>query len=116
MKIVFTGGGTAGHVTPNLAIIESFQLDGVECFYIGSNAGIESTLVERHNLDFYGIASGKLRRYFDWQNFIDPVKILFGFFRHSGSCSGGDPMCCFPKADLLRCQWSLPPGASAFPS
>ena len=81
MKIVFTGGGTAGHVTPNLALIESFQRDGIECFYIGSRAGIEAKLVERHNLDFYGIASGKLRRYFDWQNFIDPVKILFGFFQ-----------------------------------
>ena len=81
MKIVFTGGGTAGHVTPNLALIESFQRDGIECFYIGSRAGIEAKLVERHNLVFYGIASGKLRRYFDWQNFIDPVKILFGFFQ-----------------------------------
>ena len=81
MKVVFTGGGTAGHVTPNLALVESFQRDGVECFYIGSKAGIEATLVEQHNLDFYGIASGKLRRYFAWQNFIDPMKILFGFFQ-----------------------------------
>ena len=81
MKVVFTGGGTAGHVTPNLALIESFQRDGVECFYIGSNVGIEATLVSGLNLDFYGIASGKLRRYFDWQNFIDPVKIFFGFFQ-----------------------------------
>lgn len=81
MKIVFTGGGTAGHVTPNLALIEAFQRDGVECFYIGSKSGIESTLVEQHNLNFYGIASGKLRRYFSWQNFIDPLKILFGFFQ-----------------------------------
>ena len=53
MKVVFTGGGTAGHVTPNLALVESFQRDGVECFYIGSKAGIEATLVEQHNLDFY---------------------------------------------------------------
>ena len=81
MKVVFTGGGTAGHVTPNLALIESFQRDGVECFYIGSKAGIEATLVSGLNLDFYGIASGKLRRYFDWQNFIDPVKIFFGLFQ-----------------------------------
>ena len=56
MKVVFTGGGTAGHVTPNLALIESFQRDGVECFYIGSKVGIEATLVSGLNLDFYGIA------------------------------------------------------------
>ena len=81
MKIVFTGGGTAGHVTPNLALIEVFQREGADCFYIGSTAGIEAELVQKHSVDFYGIASGKLRRYFSWQNFIDPVKILAGFFQ-----------------------------------
>ena len=115
MKVVFTGGGTAGHVTPNLALIESFQRDGVECFYIGSKVGIEATLVSGLNLDFYGIASGKLRRYFDWQNFIDPVKIFLDSFRHSGSYCGADPMCCFPKVDLSRCPWSLQRGASGSP-
>lgn len=77
-KIVFTGGGTAGHVTPNIALIQKLSQQGWQCEYIGSNQGIEKTLIEKINVPFYGIKSGKLRRYFSWQNFIDPFKILWG--------------------------------------
>ncbi len=80
-NIVFTGGGTAGHVTPNLALIKRMQQELWQCFYIGSNSGIEKELTKAKNIKFYGIASGKLRRYFSWQNFIDPFKILFGIFQ-----------------------------------
>ncbi len=81
MRVAFTGGGTAGHVTPNLALIERLLEDNVDCFYLGSSVGIESRLLEGRSVTFCGIASGKLRRYFSWQNFIDPFKVIWGFFQ-----------------------------------
>lgn len=77
-KIVLTGGGTAGHVTPNLALIENLQLEGWQIDYIGSANGVEKNLVESVNIPFHAISTGKLRRYFSWKNFIDPFKIIFG--------------------------------------
>ncbi len=76
--IVFTGGGTAGHVTPNLALIEVLQPLGWKINYIGSKASIEESMIKGIKVPFYGISSGKLRRYFSWQNFLDPFKILSG--------------------------------------
>ena len=78
-KIVLTGGGTAGHVTPNLALLPSLQKSGYEVRYIGSYAGIEKTLVEQAGIPYDGIASGKLRRYFDWKNFTDPFRVIKGY-------------------------------------
>ncbi|MEE9451418.1 MAG: undecaprenyldiphospho-muramoylpentapeptide beta-N-acetylglucosaminyltransferase [Gammaproteobacteria bacterium] len=75
--IVFTGGGSAGHVTPNIAVINKCLHEGWQVAYIGSAQGIEKQIVSNHTIPFYSIASGKLRRYFSWQNFIDPFKILF---------------------------------------
>ena len=77
-KIVFTGGGTAGHVTPNLALISRLRGRGWEIDYIGSNDGIEKRLVEQAGIRFHPIAAGKLRRYFDWRNFKDPFNVLRG--------------------------------------
>lgn len=77
-SIVFTGGGTAGHVTPNLALIKALQNEGWDIAYVGSNDGIERTMIEGINIPFYGVSSGKLRRYFSFKNFIDPFKILWG--------------------------------------
>ena len=62
-KIVLTGGGTAGHVTPNIALLPSLKEAGYEVFYIGSYTGIEKTLIEDLGIPYYGISSGKLRRY-----------------------------------------------------
>ncbi len=76
--LVMTGGGTAGHVTPNLALVPALRNRGWEIAYIGSHHGIERRLIEAQNIPYYAIASGKLRRYFDWQNFIDPFKVLWG--------------------------------------
>jgi len=75
--IVFTGGGSAGHVTPNIAVIQKCTNAGWEVAYIGADKGIEKTILSKLPIPFYGISSGKLRRYFSWQNFIDPFKILF---------------------------------------
>ena len=78
-KIVLTGGGTAGHVTPNIALLPSLKAAGYEVHYIGSYNGIEKTLIEDMNIPYYGISSGKLRRYFDLKNFSDPFRVIKGF-------------------------------------
>ena len=80
-KIILTGGGTAGHVTPNIALVPKLKAADFEIKYIGSKKGMEKQLVEDAGLDYAGISSGKLRRYFSFQNFIDPFKIVKGYFQ-----------------------------------
>lgn len=77
-KIVFTGGGSAGHVTPNLALIPKLQQRSWNVHYIGSKDGIEKGIVEGADIPYTGISSGKLRRYFDVKNFKDPFKVMMG--------------------------------------
>lgn len=77
--IVLTGGGTAGHVTPNIAMIPELQKRGFQISYIGSYNGIEKKLIEEMGIPYYGISSGKLRRYFDIKNFTDPFRVIKGF-------------------------------------
>lgn len=77
-KIVFTGGGTAGHVTPNIALFPKLKAMGYEIFYMGSYDGIEKKLIEDFDIPYYGIATGKFRRYFDPKNFSDPFRVLKG--------------------------------------
>ena len=78
-RIVLTGGGTAGHVTPNIALLPSLKEAGYEIFYIGSYDGIEASLIRDQGIPYYGISVGKLRRYFDWKNFTDPFRVIHGF-------------------------------------
>ena len=80
-KIILTGGGTAGHVTPNIALIPKLKESGYEIKYIGSKGGMETQLVKDAGLDYTGISSGKLRRYFSWKNFSDPFRVLRGYFQ-----------------------------------
>jgi UDP-N-acetylglucosamine--N-acetylmuramyl-(pentapeptide) pyrophosphoryl-undecaprenol N-acetylglucosamine transferase len=77
-KIMFTGGGSAGHVTVNLALIPRFLSDGWSVVYVGSEVGIEKQLVTANNIRYIGISSGKLRRYFDLRNLSDPFRVLKG--------------------------------------
>lgn len=77
--IVLTGGGTAGHVTPNIALIPKLQEKGFQISYIGSYNGIEKSLIQELGIPYYGISSGKLRRYFDIKNFSDPFRVLKGY-------------------------------------
>ena len=77
-KIVLTGGGTAGHVTPNIALLPRLKELGYEISYIGSYNGIEKQLIEEQGIPYYGISSGKLRRYFDLKNLSDPFRVLKG--------------------------------------
>ncbi len=77
-RIVLTGGGTAGNVTPNIALIPRLRELNYDICYIGSYDGIEKKLIEEFHIPYYGISSGKLRRYFDPKNFSDPFKVLKG--------------------------------------
>lgn len=78
-RIVLTGGGTAGHVTPNIALIPRLRELDYDIQYIGSYTGIEKDLIEPFGIPYHGISSGKLRRYFSVQNFTDPFRVLKGF-------------------------------------
>lgn len=78
-RILLTGGGTAGHVTPNIALLPRLQELGYEISYMGSYDGIEKKLIEELQIPYYGISSGKLRRYFDPKNFTDPFKVIKGY-------------------------------------
>lgn len=78
-RIVLTGGGTAGHVTPNIAIIPRLKDMGYDIHYIGSYEGIEKRLIADYQIPYYGISTGKLRRYFDPKNFSDPFRVIKGF-------------------------------------
>lgn len=77
-KIVLTGGGTAGHVTPNIALIEKLKSEGYDISYIGSYEGIEKGLIEKIGIPYYGISSGKLRRYLSAKNISDIFRVLKG--------------------------------------
>ncbi|MDD3394675.1 MAG: undecaprenyldiphospho-muramoylpentapeptide beta-N-acetylglucosaminyltransferase [Anaerotignum sp.] len=77
-KIVLTGGGTAGHVTPNLALLPFLKEDGWEVIYIGSEKGIERTLIEAEGIPYFSIPTGKLRRYLSKDNFSDMLRVIQG--------------------------------------
>ena len=80
-KVLFTGGGSAGHVSVNVALIPEFKKHGYDISYIGSKKGIEKEMIEKiSDVKYYAISSGKLRRYFSWENFVDPFKVLKGIF------------------------------------
>lgn len=78
-RIILTGGGTAGHVTPNMALIPELQKEDYEIHYIGSYDGIEKELIASMDVPYHSISSGKLRRYFDIKNFTDPFKVVKGY-------------------------------------
>ena len=78
-KIVLTGGATAGHITPNIALLPRLLQLGYEISYIGSYNGMEKKLIEDYDIPYYGISTGKFRRYFDLKNFTDPFRVLKGY-------------------------------------
>lgn len=77
-NIVFTGGGSAGHVVPCLPLIEELLSEGWNISYIGSVNGIEKEIISNYPIKYYAITTGKLRRYFSWQNFLDVINVLKG--------------------------------------
>lgn len=106
-KIVFTGGGTVGHVTLNLLLIPRFLKDGWEVHYIGDAKGIEYQQILQSGLDvhFHGIATGKLRRYFSWQNVLDVFKVVWGIIQSTIILVRVRPQALFSKGGFV----SVPP-------
>lgn len=78
-RIILTGGGTAGHVTPNIALMPALKEAGYDIQYIGTYDGIEKKLIEELGITYHGISSGKLRRYFSLRNFTDPARVIKGY-------------------------------------
>lgn len=99
-KIVFTGGGSAGHVTPNIAIINELRNDW-EISYIGSKNGIEKELIQKINIPYYGINSGKLRRYIDFENFVDIFRVVKGCFEARSILKQLKPNLVFSKGGFV---------------
>ena len=100
-KIIMTGGGTAGHVTPNLALVPKLKEKGFEIKYIGSYEGIEKEIIGDANIPYYSISSGKLRRYFDMKNFSDPFKVMKGVYQASRILSKEKPDVIFSKGGFV---------------
>lgn len=100
-RIILTGGGTAGHVTPNIALIPKLQDLGYDVHYIGSYNGMEKKLIEDMKIPYHGISSGKLRRYFDPKNFSDPFKVIKGYSEASKLIKTLKPDVIFSKGGFV---------------
>ena len=100
-RIILTGGGTAGHVTPNMALIPELTKEGYDIQYIGSYEGIEKDLITGIQIPYHSISSGKLRRYFDVKNFSDPFKVLKGYTQASKLLKQLKPDIVFSKGGFV---------------
>lgn len=100
-KIVLTGGGTAGHVTPNIALLPALREAGYEIAYVGSEDGIEKELMTDCGIPYIGVPTGKLRRYFDWKNFTDPFRVIQGYAKARSFLKGYRPDVIFSKGGFV---------------
>ena len=101
-KIVLTGGGTAGHVSPNLALIPHLLAQGYDISYIGTEKGIEREMISKvPEVHYYAVKSGKLRRYFSWQNFTDPFRVIAGAFQSAHLMGKIRPNVVFSKGGFV---------------
>lgn len=101
-RIAFTGGGSAGHVTVNLALIPHFVEAGWKVAYIGSKTGIERELTAGlPGVTYIGISSGKLRRYFDWKNVSDPFRVTKGIWQAYRFLHAWKPSVIFSKGGFV---------------
>ena len=101
-KILLTGGGSAGHITVNLALIPLFIEQGWDIFYIGSFDGIEKELISNMaDIPYYAIPTGKLRRYFDWKNFTDCFRVCKGIIEAYKIIQAEKPQIVFSKGGFV---------------
>ena len=121
--IAFTGGGTAGHIYPGLAVADELKALAVKnnkkitINWIGCSKGMDRQIVEKalgsdgtRTADaFYGIPSGKLRRYLSWQNFTDLFRIMAGYFSARRILKKLKPAFLFSKGGFV----SVPPCLAA---
>lgn len=96
-----TGGGSAGHVTPNIALIPKLRENGFNIEYIGTAEGIERKIIEKQKVKYHVIASGKLRRYFDIKNFTDPFRVIKGMWQAYSIIKREKPDIVFSKGGFV---------------
>lgn len=101
--IVLTGGGSSGHVTPNIALLPALKRAGYFIHYIGSQNGIEKQLIEREGIPYHSISTGKLRRYFDIKNFTDVFRVIGGFGQAFALLGRLKPDIVFSKGGFVSC-------------
>ena len=100
-RIVLTGGGTAGHVTPHLALLPHLLAEGYDVHYIGTEEGIEHRMMTLPGVTYHSVKSGKLRRYHDWKNFTDPFRVIAGAFQSARLMGRLKPNVCFSKGGFV---------------
>ena len=101
-KIVLTGGGTLGHVTPHLALIPRLKEAGYEIHYIGTENGMEAPKMRSvEGITYHAVKSGKLRRYHDWKNFTDPFRVVAGAFQSARLMGKIKPDVVFSKGGFV---------------
>lgn len=101
-RIILTGGGTAGHVTPNLALIPLLMQGGWDVHYIGTHQGIERELVAAlPGVTYHPVRSGKLRRYFDVKNLTDPFRVIAGAWEAARIIGKLKPQVVFAKGGFV---------------
>jgi UDP-N-acetylglucosamine--N-acetylmuramyl-(pentapeptide) pyrophosphoryl-undecaprenol N-acetylglucosamine transferase len=109
--IVFTGGGTGGHIYPGIAVAAALRdISSCGVVWLGSKNKIDRTIVENAGIKFEEISSGKLRRYFSLRNFTDVFRIIAGFFSSLLLLKKYKPSLLFSKGGFV----SVPPAAAAF--
>lgn len=100
-RIVLTGGGTAGHVTPNIALLPALKEAGYEISYMGSYEGIEKRLIEDFQIPYTGISTGKFRRYLDIKNLTDPFRVIKGYSEAKKYLKQWNPDVVFSKGGFV---------------
>ena len=101
-RIVLTGGGTLGHVTPHLALLPYLREKGYEIHYVGTEKGMEADRMRAEpGVIYHAVQSGKLRRYFSWQNFTDPFRVIAGAFQSAHLMGRLKPDVVFSKGGFV---------------
>lgn len=100
-KIVLTGGGTAGHVTPNIAILDKLKENDYSIEYIGSYTGIEKELIEAQGIKYHMISTGKLRRQLSFKNFTDIFRVVKGYIQAKRILKKVKPNIVFSKGGFV---------------
>lgn len=101
--IVLTGGGSAGHVTPNMALLPGLQAHNLDVHYIGQHAGIEHDLITPLKIPYHAISAGKLRRYLDLKNVADVFRVGWGFLQAAALLHKLRPVVVFSKGGFVSC-------------
>ncbi|MGI6669512.1 MAG: undecaprenyldiphospho-muramoylpentapeptide beta-N-acetylglucosaminyltransferase [Acetivibrionales bacterium] len=101
--IVLTGGGSSGHVTPNIALLPGLRRAGYTIHYIGSHSGIEKQLIEKEGIPYHSISTGKLRRYFDLKNITDVFRVIAGLRQAYVLLGKIKPLAVFSKGGFVSC-------------